>query len=102
MIVIVVSHPEQDQAAAVLVADKAILNLERVRGTVQSAGGSHLTITAGDRKIQFAVDENTRIRGRGIEDLNDLKNGMKVLVLYVEKDGSFLAKGIIAADPGRN
>lgn len=102
MIVIVVSHPEQDHAAAVLVADKEILELERVRGTVQSAGGSHLTITAGDQKIQFTVDENTRIRGRGIENLNDLKNGMKVLVLYVENDGNLLAKGILAGDPGRN
>ena len=102
MVVIVVSQPGQDQAAAVLVADKALLQLERVRGTVQSAGGSHLTITAGDEKMQFTVDENTRIQGREIEDLNDLKNGMSVLVLYVEKNGSLLAKGIIAANPDRN
>lgn len=102
MVVLVVSRPGEAEAAAVLVADDAILQLDRVRGTVQSAGGSHLTITAGDRKIDFTVDENTRIRGRGIEDLNDLKNGMKVLVLYVENDGSLLAKGIIAADPGKN
>lgn len=102
MVVIVVSHPDQDQAAAILVADEHLLELERVRGTVQSAGGSHLTINAGDEKIQFAVDENTRIRGRGIEDLNDLKNGMKVLVLYLEQNGESLAKGILVAKPGSN
>jgi hypothetical protein len=66
-----------------------------MRGTLQSAGGSHLTISAGDEKINFTVDENTRFRGRGIEDLNDLKNGMKVLVLYLEKDETLVAKGIL-------
>ncbi|MEJ2486616.1 MAG: DUF5666 domain-containing protein [Anaerolineales bacterium] len=95
MVVVVVHPAGNDQALAVLVADQALLRLKRTRGTVQSAGGSHLTISAGDEKINFTVDENTRFRGRGIEDLNDLKNGMKVLVLYRDKDESLLAKGIL-------
>lgn len=95
MVVVVVHHAGNDQALAVLVADQVLLRLQRMHGTVQSAGGNHLTINAGDEKVNFTVDENTRIRGHGIEDLNDIKNGMKVLVLYIEKDGVLLAKGIL-------
>jgi len=95
MVVVIVHHAGNDQALAVLVADQALLRLQRMRGTVQSAGGSHLTIIAGDEKVNFAVDEHTRLRGRGIVDLNDIKNGMEVLVLYLEQDGTLLAKGIL-------
>ena len=96
MPVLVISKLDDLTAMRILVADPALLSLERVPGTVQSAGGSHLTINVEDEKMQFTVDENTRIKGRGIDDLNDLKNGMKVLVFYEEIDGEYLAKGIIA------
>jgi hypothetical protein len=102
MVVAIVTRPDSEQALAVMVADQALLELERVRGTVQSAGGDHLTINVGDEKLQFTVHEKARIRGRGIEDLNDLKNGMKVLVLYTENDGELIAAGILVAAPNDN
>ena len=98
MVVAVVAKPSsQDEALGVLVLDPALLNLKRVRGEVQSAGGSHLTLIVDGETINFTVDEHTRIKGRGIDELNDLKNGMKAGVLYlVEEDGTYLAKGILA------
>ncbi|MEJ2758049.1 MAG: DUF5666 domain-containing protein [Anaerolineales bacterium] len=100
VIIMIEKDGSPDEAAGVVVLDEAILNLERVRGEVQSAGGSHLTLSVDGETFNFTVDENTRIRGRGIEDLNDLKNGMKAGVLYLEQeDGTLLAKGILVA-PG--
>lgn len=97
MAVVVVTRPvAHDEALGILVLDLALLKLERVRGEVQSAGGSHLTLIVDGEKIDFTVDENTRIKGRGIDDLNDIKNGMTAGVLYlVKEDGTFLAKGIL-------
>jgi len=88
---------ETPDAAGVIYVDEASLKIERNHGEVQSAGGSHLTLnTAEDEKLTFTVDENTHLRGRGVEDLNDIKNGMKAMVLYVkQEDGTLLAKGII-------
>jgi hypothetical protein len=98
MVVAVVTRPSsQDEALGVLVLDPALLHLSRVRGEIQSAGGDHLTLIVGDDTLTFTVDENTRIKGRGIHDLNDLKNGMNAGVLFLmEEDGTFLAKGILA------
>ncbi|HAY84929.1 MAG TPA: hypothetical protein DCY42_08410 [Chloroflexi bacterium] len=96
LVVVILHQPQQDQAVAVLVADQALLKTQRMRGSVQSAGGKHLTIIVGDEKLEFEVDDHTRIRGHGIQDLNDLKNGMQVLVFYIESEDSWLAKGILA------
>jgi hypothetical protein len=81
----------------VIVLDQALLNLSRAWGEVQSAGGTHLTLqTASGETLTFSVDEHTRLRGQGIEELEDIKNGMKALVLYkTEADGSLLAKAIL-------
>lgn len=72
---------------------------QRVIGTVQSAGGSHLTIqTNGGEKMSFTVDGNTIIKSRdgSVIELNDLKNGTKVFVGYVtQNDGTLLAKLIL-------
>lgn len=85
-----------DQAAAVLVLDEAILGLERMQGEVQSAGGDHLTLIVNGETVNFTVGEHARIQGRGISDFNDIKNGMKAMVLYsVEEDGTLLARGIL-------
>lgn len=100
VIILTAKDGSPDEAAGVVVLDKAILELERVRGEVQSAGGSHLTLIVDGETYNFTVDEHTRIRGREINDLNDLKNGMKAGVLYLEQeDGTLLAKGILVA-PG--
>jgi hypothetical protein len=73
---------------------------QRVIGTVQSAGGSHLTIqTNGGEKMSFAVDGKTVIKSRdgSVIELNDLKNGTKVIVAYVtQNDGTLLARLILA------
>ncbi|HKJ27820.1 MAG TPA: DUF5666 domain-containing protein [Anaerolineales bacterium] len=105
MAVMVVFKPDSGEtpdAAAVMVLDQALLNLSRARGEVQSAGGSHLTLqTASGETLNFSVDENTRLRGQGIEDLQDIKNGMKALVLYkTEADGSLLAMAILVRAVG--
>jgi hypothetical protein len=75
---------------------------QRVVGTVQSAGGSHLTIqTNGGEKMSFTVDGNTVIKSRdgSVNELNDLKNGMKTIVVYVtQNDGTLLAKLILAGN----
>jgi hypothetical protein len=78
--------------------NRAINNLQRVAGEVQSAGGSHLTIqTASGERIDLIVGENIRIRGiNGEAELNDLKNGMRVVVLYnIDEDGNSVARVIL-------
>lgn len=105
VVVLVSRDGNPDEAAAVLVLDEAILGLERMHGEVQSAGGDHLTLMVDGETVNFTVAENVRIQGREISDLNDIKNGMKALVLYsVEEDGTLLAKGIlvgVGAFPGQ-
>ena len=102
MIVVVLFDAEtgENLAKAVLVGDGALLELDRVRGEVHNTANDKLTITAGDETLTFAVDENTRIRGREIEGLDDLEKGMEVFVLYqVQEDGTQLAKGILVGGP---
>ena len=102
MIVVVLFDAEsgENTAKAVLVGDGALLELERVPGEVHKTANDKLTITAGDETLTFAVDENTRIRGREIDGLDDLEKGMKVFVLYqVQEDGTLLAKGILVGGP---
>lgn len=105
VIILVDRDGSPDQAGAVLVLDEAILDLERMQGEVQSAGGDHLTLIVDGETVNFTVGEHARIHGRGISGLNDIKNGMKALVLYsVEADGTLLAKGIlvgVGAFPGQ-
>jgi hypothetical protein len=87
--------------------NRAIRNLERAAGEVQSAGGSHLTIRSrSGETIHFEVGEHVRIRGRnGAMELNDLKNGMRVVVLYtVGEDGDLYARVILVgadSSPGQ-
>ncbi len=73
---------------------------QRVIGTVQSAGGSHLTIqNRNGEKMNFTVDGKTIIKSRdgSVTELNDLKNGMIVAVAYsTQNDGTQLAKLILA------
>jgi len=98
MILMVVfdSGSGENIARAVMVGDGALLELERVGGGVHNTANDKLTITTGDETLTFAVDEDTRIRGREIDSLDDLEKGMKVFVLYqVQEDGTLLAKGIL-------
>jgi hypothetical protein len=77
--------------------NQAINNLQRAGGEVQSAGGSHLTIlTESGERMDFIVGENIHVRGiNGEADLNDLKNGMRVMVLYnTDEDGNLVARVI--------
>ena len=101
MVLMVIFSPERsDEAKAVLVVDPAILNLERVHGQVHNTADGKLTVMAGEDTLTLEVDENTRIRGREIEELKDLEKDMKVLVIYqVQEDGTLLAKGILAGRP---
>lgn len=81
--------------------NQAINNLKRVGGEVQSAGGSHLTIqTHSGERLDFTVAENVRIQGvSGKADLNDLKNGMRVVVLYhPDESGNLVARVIFFGD----
>lgn len=77
--------------------NRALHNLQRVGGEVQSAGGSQLTIlTHTGEKMDFTVGENVHIRGTsGEADLNDLKTGMRVVVLYHTADDGTLAARMI-------
>jgi hypothetical protein len=78
--------------------NQAIRNLERAFGEVQSAGGSHLTIqTREGETLKFQVDETTRIASpSGTLELNEIKNGMRVLVLStVGDDGDLIARGVL-------
>jgi hypothetical protein len=83
-------------ALAIVVGKGEGRKAKRVIGTVQSAGGSHLTIQSKEgEKMSFTVDENTVIKNKdgSVTDLNDLKNGMNALVVYViQEDGTLLAK----------
>lgn len=79
------------------VFNQAVNRLRRVGGEVQSAGGSHLTIqTHTGEKIDFMVGENIHIRGvNGEAEINDLKNGMRVVVLYHTGEGGDLVARVI-------
>jgi hypothetical protein len=79
------------------VFNQAVNRLRRVGGEVQSAGGSHLTIqTHMGEKMDFTVGENVHIRGvNGEAEINDLKNGMRVVVLYHPGEGGDLVARVI-------
>lgn len=107
--VVGVAYQDQDgtlTALAVFAGDEIRDRLSRAGGTVQSAGGSHLTINTRDGEtLSFTVDENTRIQSRdgSVQDLNNLKNGDPVLVVYLtQEDGTLLAKGIVTGEPDPN
>jgi hypothetical protein len=98
MVLTVVFDPSTDpfEAKAVLAPDEAILSLERTGGEVTTVSTDSLTIDADGVSLTFSVDENTRIRGRGVNELSDLSAGMRVILLYEElPDGSLLAKAIL-------
>ncbi|MEJ2487514.1 MAG: DUF5666 domain-containing protein [Anaerolineales bacterium] len=100
VLMVIIDYEQEDQAKAVLVVDPAILNQERTYGEVHNTTNGKLTIAAGEEMITFIVDEDTRIRGRKIEGLDDLSKGMKVLVIYqTMEDDTLLAKGILAGVP---
>jgi hypothetical protein len=99
MIVIVVfdSGSGENIARAVLVGDGALLNLERVHGEVHNTANDKVTVTTDEGTLTFVVGENTRIRGRQVDGLEDLEKGMKVIVIFeTQDDGTLLAKGILA------
>jgi hypothetical protein len=74
----------------------------RVHGTIKSAQPGASTFKLDTREgetITFDVNERTRFRGEGIEDLSDLKPGMAALVVAVEvEEGKPLAILIAAGD----
>jgi hypothetical protein len=96
VLVIYVEREGEFVALVVGAGDGKGLRAKKAGGTVQSAGGSHLTIqTRNSQKMSFTVDGNTIIKSKdsSVNDLNDLKNGMPVIVVYViQEDGTLLAK----------
>ena len=96
VLVIYVEREGELVALVVGVGDGQGQKAKRVGGTVQSAGGSHLSIRTGNgQKMSFTVDGNTIIKSKdgSVDDLNDLKNGMPVIVVFViQEDGTLLAK----------
>lgn len=99
MVLTIIYDPSTNpyEAKAVLVADQAILSLEQIGGEVTAVGADSFTIDADGVSLSFTVDENTHIRGRGVNELTDISAGMRVIVLYEElPDGSLLAKAILS------
>lgn len=99
VVVIYDAKDSSQTALAIVVGDG---KGQRVIGTVQSAGGSHLTIqNRSGEKMSFTVNGKTIIKSRdgSVTELNDLKNGMKVVVAYItQDDGTLLAKLILVGN----
>ncbi|MEN8241981.1 MAG: DUF5666 domain-containing protein [Chloroflexota bacterium] len=106
VVVLFEGDPDSDLVALNVIAageklSQAVKTLQRAGGEVQSAGGSHLTInTPSGETLNFTVGENVRIRGLGGETaLNELKNGMRVMVLYnTDQEGNLVARAILVGE----
>jgi hypothetical protein len=104
---LVVAYDTQDDgsllALGVLVADGERPQAERAAGTVQSAGGSHLTIVTreGDM-LNFTVTDKTRYFSPddSLSGLGDLKNGDPVAVVYIHLDDGGLQAIAVASGAG--
>ncbi len=88
---------EAPTAKVVTYMDGKLLSQARARGEVQSVGSNTLTLTGLDGEtLTFSLDEATRVRGRGINSLDQVEVGMKALVFYQQTDEDTLAaQGII-------
>ena len=98
---VVVAYPkteaEPPTANSVTAFDQTLLNLERTAGTVQSANNNQLKLeTFNGETLTFSINDSTHLFGQGLTNMQDLKNGMKVLVMY-ETDGDNLSAVAIAA-----
>ncbi|MBN2044981.1 MAG: hypothetical protein JW757_08185 [Anaerolineales bacterium] len=96
--VLIVVHPretEANEAKAVLVADEPVLRLKRTNGIIKSINANQLTLDANGQVMHFTIDENTRINGWNVNDLDDLEKDMRILVLYLEdENGKLIARSI--------
>jgi hypothetical protein len=96
VVVIYIEREGELVALVVGAGDGKGLRAKKAGGIVQSAGGTHLTIqTRNGQKMSFTVDGNTITKSKdgSVNDLDDLKNGMPVFVVYVvQEDGTLLAK----------
>lgn len=95
-----------DLALLVAAAEKGDLpKVERYRGEiveVTPGQGTFEIETQDGNQVSFVVTERTRFRSRdgSIEDIHDLKKGMKALVGAVEgEQGRLEARIVIAGDP---
>ncbi|MBW8009844.1 MAG: hypothetical protein FVQ83_01200 [Chloroflexi bacterium] len=102
MVVIVFAKEEESGllAKVVVALDQAILDAERAAGRVVSIGTNSFTMqTRAGETLTLQVDDQTRFisRGRTVNGLEDLEEGMRVGVLYtIQEDGSLLAKAVLA------
>ena len=96
--IVIVAHlreTEVNEAKAVLVADKALLRLERVQGVIKSVNQNNLTLEVNGEVMHLTIDDHTRVKGVNISSIDDLEKDMRVLVLYQEdENGKLTAKAI--------
>lgn len=97
MVAYVKTDAATPDAASVNALDQTLLNLDQAAGTVQSANNNQLKMeTFNGETLTFVINDSTRLFGKDLTSMQDLKNGMKVLVMY-EIEGDDLVAVRIAA-----